>query len=47
MSYLNNPAIWFSVGAYLCVLAVLVLLLSVIERFRKFRAAGAVAFLVV
>ena len=46
MSYINQPAIWFAVGACLCVFAVLVLLVSLTELFRKYRKFGVSALFI-
>ena len=46
MSYLSNPAVWFSLGAYLCIFAVVLLLFSLMARFKKCRMFGATALFV-
>jgi len=46
MPYINQPAIWFAVGACLCVFAVLVLLMSLTEWFRNYRKVGVSALFI-
>jgi len=46
MSYINQPALWFVVGACLCVFAVFVLLVSLIKWFRKYRRTGVSALFI-
>jgi hypothetical protein len=43
MSYLSNPAVWFSVGAYLCIFEVVMLLFTLIVKFKKYRKFGVTA----